>query len=68
MNKVRKSLDAKIPAKFVASVLAGHSTLGLTFAALIYIVCFSGTVAVFANELLRWSAQPDLSLWTQPRR
>ncbi len=54
MNKPRKSLDAKIPAKFVASVLAGHSTLGLTFAALIYIVCFSGTVAVFANELLRW--------------
>ena len=54
MNKTRKSLDAKIPAKFVASVLAGHSTLGLTFAALIYIVCFSGTVAVFANELLRW--------------
>lgn len=54
MSKARKSIDAKIPAKFVASVLAGHSTLGLTFAALIYIVCLSGTVAVFANELLRW--------------
>lgn len=43
---------------FVAAVLAGHSTLGLTFAALIYVVCLSGTVAVFANELLRWE-RPD---------
>jgi len=48
------STEEKRPAGFVAAVLAGHSTLGLTFAALIYIVCFSGTVAVFANELLRW--------------
>lgn len=51
----------KEPASFVAVVLAGHSALGLTFAALIYIVCLSGTIAVFANELRRWE-QPDVSV------
>ncbi len=43
---------------FVREMLAGHSALGLAFAALIYIVCLSGTVAVFTNELQRWE-QPD---------
>ena len=31
-----------------------HSALGLAFAALIYLVCFSGSVAVFAREFQRW--------------
>ncbi len=39
-------------------MLAGHSALGLAFAALIYIVCLSGTVCVFVLELQRWE-QPD---------
>jgi uncharacterized iron-regulated membrane protein len=43
---------------FVQAVLAGHSALGLAFAALIYVVCLSGTLAVFAYEFQRWE-QPD---------
>ena len=48
----------KIPSGFVVAVLSGHSALGLTFAAVIYVLCFSGTVIVFANEILRWE-QPQ---------
>lgn len=49
-----KSIWPRIPAGFVRAVLAGHSALGLAFAALIYLVCFSGTVAVFIQEFERW--------------
>ncbi len=38
----------------VRSVLSSHSILGLAFAAIIYIVCLTGTVAVFAPDLERW--------------
>ena len=44
--------------RFVRAMLAGHSALGIAFAALIYIVCLSGTVVVFLHELQRWE-QPD---------
>ncbi|GGZ39088.1 PepSY-associated TM helix domain-containing protein [Asticcacaulis endophyticus] len=50
----RKPIWPKIPAAFVRAMLAGHSALGLAFAALIYIVCFSGAVAVFTTEFRRW--------------
>lgn len=50
---------------FVRNMLAGHSALGIAFAALIYIVCFSGTVLVFLNELRRWE-QPDAPVITAP--
>jgi uncharacterized iron-regulated membrane protein len=46
---------------FVRAMLAGHSALGLAFAALIYVVCLSGTLAVFLQELQRWE-QPDAPL------
>ncbi|ODA67547.1 hypothetical protein A7A08_01581 [Methyloligella halotolerans] len=46
---------------FVRAMLAGHSALGLAFAALIYIVCLSGTLAVFVMEFQRWE-QPDAPL------
>lgn len=39
---------------FVAAVLKGHSALGLAFAALLYVVCLTGTLAVFVNEFKRW--------------
>ncbi|MDQ8754632.1 PepSY-associated TM helix domain-containing protein [Sphingosinicella sp. LHD-64] len=45
---------AWIPADFVRAVLKGHSLLGLAFAAAIYLVCLTGTVAVFAREFQRW--------------
>lgn len=49
-----RAIWPKIPAGFVRAVLAGHSALGLAFAALIYLVCLSGTVAVFIQEFERW--------------
>ena len=39
---------------FVRAVLKGHSGLGLAFAAAIYLVCLTGTLAVFAYEFTRW--------------
>ena len=39
-KKAGKPIWPKVPAGFVRSVLAGHSALGLAFAALIYLVCF----------------------------
>lgn len=49
-----KPIWPKIPADFVRAMLAGHSALGLAFAALIYLVCFSGSIAVFTYEFNRW--------------
>ncbi|MFD0986488.1 PepSY-associated TM helix domain-containing protein [Methyloligella solikamskensis] len=52
--------------EFVRAMLAGHSALGLAFAALIYIVCLSGTIAVFVMEFQRWE-QPEAPLvWEAP--
>ncbi|WP_162305871.1 PepSY-associated TM helix domain-containing protein [Oleisolibacter albus] len=48
---------------FVRSMLAGHSALGIAFAALIHLVCFSGLLAVFHAEFARWE-QPDAPLVT----
>lgn len=50
----RRSWLSRIPAPFVRAVLKGHSSLGLAFAAAIYLVCLSGTLAVFAREFQRW--------------
>lgn len=50
----RKPLLSRVPAGFVRAVLKGHSSLGLAFAAAIYVVCLSGTIAVFAKEFQRW--------------
>lgn len=44
----------KIPPGFVKAVLAGHSALGLFFAALLYIVCLTGTLVVFHQETGTW--------------
>jgi len=52
--KARKPLLSRVPADFVRAVLKGHSGLGLAFAAIIYLVCLTGTIAVFAHEFQRW--------------
>lgn len=44
----------KVPPGFVSAMLAGHSALGLAFAALIYVICLSGTILVAAHEISRW--------------
>jgi len=42
-----------ISAETVRAVLSSHSLLGLAFAAIIYLVCLTGTIAVFAPDLQR---------------
>ncbi|MCJ2185125.1 PepSY domain-containing protein, partial [Novosphingobium sp. 1949] len=37
----------------VRAVLAGHSVLGLAFAGIIYLVCLTGTLAVFTPDIAR---------------
>lgn len=55
-KKAKKDLMSRIPAGFVRAVLRGHSSLGLAFAALIYLICLSGSLAVFAHEFQRWES------------
>lgn len=55
-----KPIWPKIPAPFVRAMLAGHSALGLAFAALIYVVCLTGTLAVVSHEFQRWE-RPNLA-------
>jgi len=52
----------KIPSGFVRTMLASHSALGLFVAALCYLVCFTGTVAVFQEEFARWERPRDAVL------
>lgn len=61
-----KDLMSRIPAGFVRAVLRGHSSLGLAFAALIYLICLSGSIAVFAHEFQRWesAAAPQVTAAT----
>lgn len=47
-----------LPPATVRAVLSGHGILGLAFAAVIYLVCLSGTLAVFVHDLQRWE-QPS---------
>ena len=42
-------------------MLAGHSALGLAFAALMYVLCISGTLLVLTDEMVRWD-NPDTPL------
>lgn len=44
---------------FVARMLHGHSAVGLAVGALMYILCLSGTLMVFHEELERWE-QPGV--------
>ncbi len=46
--------DAKPDARFFRQMLSGHSLLGLTAAFLMYVICVSGTLAVFYKEFWRW--------------
>jgi len=42
------------------SALKSHAWLGLAVSVLMYWVCFSGTLSVFSQELLRWE-QPHIA-------
>ncbi|MEH3045588.1 PepSY-associated TM helix domain-containing protein [Sphingomonas adhaesiva] len=52
----------------VRAVLSGHGILGLAFAAVIYLVCLTGTLAVFVHDLERWEqpGQPRAAVIAAP--
>ena len=52
--KANRFIWPKASAPLVRAVLAGHSALGLAFAALIFLVSFSGTAVVLLMEIERW--------------
>ncbi|WP_239807313.1 PepSY-associated TM helix domain-containing protein [Croceicoccus hydrothermalis] len=54
----RKNGSAFPSSDLVRAVLKGHSGLGLAFAAILYLVCLTGAIAVFATEFQRWE-NPD---------
>lgn len=63
-NPRKKQWRWPIAAETVRAVLSSHSVLGLAFAAIIYLVCLTGTVAVFAPDLQRLEL-PGMPVATQ---
>ena len=59
----RRPAWPKVPPAFVRQNLTGHKILGLALAGLLYLVCLSGTVTVFALDLQRWETArlPDVA-------
>lgn len=50
---------SRLPSRFVARMLTGHTAMGLAASALIYLLSISGTLMVFHQEFARWE-QPDV--------
>jgi uncharacterized iron-regulated membrane protein len=50
--------------EIVRAVLSGHSILGIAFAAVIYLLCLTGSLSVFERDLDRWE-QPDAPIVTR---
>ena len=60
-NKVSSLTQQPHKAKpsFSKQMFNSHSTIGLVVAAILYLVCISGTIAVFYPEFERWE-QPNI--------
>lgn len=58
-----RSIWPRVPSGFVKGQLLGHKLLGLTLAAVMYLVCVTGAIAVFYAEFERWEqpAVPEMS-------
>ncbi len=49
-----RTLWPKVPAAFVEKNLTGHKILGLVAAAVLYLICLSGTATVFYTDMQDW--------------
>jgi len=54
-----------ISREFAARMLSGHAGLGVAVCALVYVLCLTGTLSVFNNEVARWE-QPAVAAFTLP--
>jgi uncharacterized iron-regulated membrane protein len=59
----KKSLS--ISPEFSKSMLSAHSLIGIIFGAMIYLVCFSGTLAVMFGEFTLWEAPEEPFVTTE---
>jgi uncharacterized iron-regulated membrane protein len=59
----RKPVWPRVPSAFVKGQLLAHKLLGLTLAAVMYLVCLTGAVAVFYGDFERWEQPfvPEIS-------
>lgn len=59
----RKPIWPRIPPSFVRGQLLAHKLLGLTLAAVMYLVCLTGAIAVFYADFERWEkpGAPEMS-------
>jgi len=53
-GKAKRTIWPRVPAGFVKGQLLAHKLLGLALAAVMYLVCITGTIAVFYGEFQRW--------------
>lgn len=60
----KKTIWPRVPSGFVKGQLLAHKLLGLSLAAVMYLVCITGTIAVFYGEFERWEtpAAPEMAL------
>lgn len=64
MAGAEKTIWPRVPAGFVKGQLLAHKLLGLALAALMYLVCVTGAIAVFYADFERWE-QPGVPEMTQ---
>ncbi len=57
---------SKLPPRFVARMLSGHTVVGLAASALLYVLCLSGTAMVFHEEFARWE-QPGVPEFSEAK-
>lgn len=55
----RAAMSRRLSAQAVRQSLQAHSSLGLALAALLYLICLTGTLTVFHADFERWE-QPDV--------
>ncbi|MEW5009395.1 MAG: PepSY-associated TM helix domain-containing protein [Cycloclasticus sp.] len=57
-------MTIKFPQPSIKKILSGHSWLGISVGALMYLVCLTGSLAVFFEEFERWE-QPHIEEYQQ---
>lgn len=54
----QKPLWPRVPPAFVKGQLLAHKLIGLSVAAVMYLICLTGSIAVFYARTERWEKLP----------